>query len=345
MAGNRGGCGCPLLIFGLFFALPLAMLLVSPAVAAHILVRGSAEQEAYLSQWLGMSAAALPLAVLLARRSLRRNGRLRGGSTPVVTRWLGFLAHGVLLLGAMNVVAFASLTPGDHVIDDGLMPLVATAGTGIGVLVALSLWDRRPRRVTVAQVRAAAEEADRNLRRVRAENDRVRRQADQVRARLTKLRARGSGPAGHPRSGSSGPKKPVRNTAPSDIDFHSLRTFHRESYQCADTAHMAYQSAQTSLHTMSYLVRRARLAPHRLVIPGRARAEMHAAAAHLARSHGELRVQVEEGLDMVRDLNANTSDLKLEIRDSCGEPGQQWFEALEQRIEQAREERRASGIR
>ncbi|SEQ90670.1 hypothetical protein SAMN05216188_106161 [Lentzea xinjiangensis] len=100
---------------------------------------------------------------------------------------------------------------------------------------------------------------------------------------------------------------------------------------------------------MSHLVRRARLAPRRLTLPGRAaqqaRAEMRAAAAHLAQSHGELQAQVEQGLGMVRTLNANTSDLKLEIRDSCGLPGQQWFEALEERIEQVREERRGSRIR
>ncbi len=141
----------------------------------------------------------------------------------------------------------------------------------------------------------------------------MRRHAEQVRARLTKLRARGSGPAGHPRSRSAGPRQAGRNAPRSDVDFHALRVFHRESYQCADTAHMAYQSAQTSLHTMSYLVRGARLAPHRLIVPGRAasraRAEMHDAAAHLARSHGELRVHVSEGLGVVRDLNASTSEL------------------------------------
>lgn len=111
---------------------------------------------------------------------------------------------------------------------------------------------------------------------------------------------------------------------------------------------MAYQSTQASLHAMSSVVRRARLAPQHWLSAGRAaklaRAEMHAVATHLARSHGELRAQVEQGLGMVRTLNANTSDLKHEIRNSCGEPGRQWFDALEQRIEEARNERRASRI-
>ncbi|SOD67871.1 hypothetical protein SAMN06272781_1252 [Streptomyces sp. 1222.2] len=44
---------------------------------------------------------------------------------------------------------------------------------------------------------------------------------------------------------------------------------------------------------------------------------------------------------MVRSLNANTFDLKHGIRDNWGAQGEQWYEALEERIEQAREERRA----
>ncbi|HUQ54996.1 hypothetical protein [Lentzea sp.] len=338
MADRRNGCGgCALSLVALFFGLPLTMLLVAPAVAAHIVVTGSEAQAVHLPEWGWMSAATLPLAALLVRVALSRNGRLRGRSTTRPKRWLGFLTRSLTLLGVVNAVAFVKLNPGEHVIDDGMGPLLVTAAAGVGALVVMSLWDRRPRRVTVEEVRAAAAEADRALRQVRAANDRVRRQAEQVRARVTKLRA--SGPPGHPRSR---PRQAGRDTGRSDIDFHSLRVFHRESYQCADTAHMAYRSAQTSLHTMSYLVRRARLAPHRIVMPSRARAEMHAVATHLARSHGELSVQVEEGLGVVRDLNAGTSELKHEIRDSCGAQGRQWFEELEERIDQAREERRLS---
>lgn len=354
MAGSRRGCVRFLLL--LFFGLPLTMVLVAPAISVHIIVSGSPEHAAYLPEWGWTSAVALPLALLMVRSSLRRNGRLRGWSTPAPMRWLGFVTRSLLLLGVMNVVAFVKLKPGEHVINDGTGPLLVTAGAGIAVLIALSWWDRRPRRVTVEEVRAAAAEADRSLRRVRAETERVRRQADEVRTRITKLREqalreqgpweqgpreKGTAPPSRPRA------KPSGRPAPRpDIDFHALRVFHRESYQCADTAHMAYQSAQTSLHTMGHLVRRARVAPHRLVMPGRAasraRAEMHAAAEHLARSHGELRLHVEEGLGVVRELNANTFELKHEIRDNCGPQGQEWFEALEERIEQAREDRRVS---
>lgn len=322
-ARNRSGCGgCALALFGLFLGLPLTMVLVAPAIAARLAAGDMPAELAHLSEWMWFAAGSLPLGVLLARFSLNRNGRVR--RSPWLKRWAGLLLRGAVLVGATNVVAYLTMkppAPDDHVVEDIMPFLLKAAAAGIAVLVAMSLWDRRPRRVTVEEVRAAAAEADRALRRVRAENDRVRRQASQVQARVRKLQARS--PAG------------------SDVEFHTLRVFHRESYQCADTAHIAYQSAQTSLHTMSSLVRRARRAPQ-LLASKRVRAEMRAAATHLAQSQGELRTQVDQGLGMVRDLNANTSELKHGIRDNCGAQGQDWFEALEERIEQAREERRTS---
>ncbi|MFD4638990.1 hypothetical protein ACFWN2_16860 [Lentzea sp. NPDC058436] len=323
---NRGCGGCGLAIFAVFFLVPLAIVLISPAMAARIHVDGVPEHQPFLHEWLWGAAVSVPLSVLLVRFALKRDGRVRGA--PPLKRWSGLFGRGLVLLTAVNVFAFLHKGPstaGEHVIDDGL-PFFGTAAlVGAGVLVVMSLWDRRARRVSVEEVREAAAQADRALKRVRAENAKVRRQAEQVQARLVKLQARDPGR--------------------SDVEFHSLRVFHRESYQCADTAHDAYSSAQISLRTMSSLVRRARSAPLQLTVSRRARAEMREAAAHLARSQGELRTQVDHGLGMVRDLNANTSELKHEIRDSCGAQGRQWFEELEVRIEQAREERRATHLR
>ncbi|MDX8032025.1 hypothetical protein SK803_17505 [Lentzea sp. BCCO 10_0856] len=319
MSRRGGGGGCALLLFAVFFGLPLTMVLVAPAVAARIYVDDLPQQASYLHEWLWGSAAAVPLGMLAVRSAHKRGGRLRRSSLP--KRWLGLLERALVLLAVLNVFTFVAMQPGEHVINDGLTLFGGAALAGLAVLFVMRLWDRRERRVTVQEVRAAAAEADRALQRVRSENARVRRQAEQVQARLVKLQARG----------------PARGA---DVEFHSLRVFHRESYQCADTAHIAYHSAQTSMRTMSSLVRRARRAPLQLTVSKRARAEMRAAADHLASSHGELRSQVDQGLDMVRSLNANTSELKHEIRDSCGRQGQEWFEALEERIEQAREERR-----
>jgi hypothetical protein len=311
-----------LAFLALAFVLPLGMMLVAPAFAARILVDGLPEQQPYLDQWLWGSAISVPMAVLLVRSMLKRGGRVRGA--PPLKRWSGFLTRGAVLLAAMNTFAFlerAPSAPGEPVVDDGL-PLFGGAALICGaVLVAVALWDRRPRRVTVEEVRQAAAQTDRTLKRVRAENAKVRRQAEQVRARLVKLQA--------------------RNPARSDVEFHSLRVFHRESYQCADTAHLAYESAQTSFQTMSFLAREARRAPNQLLASRRARAEMHAAATHLARSQGELRSHVDQGLDLVRDLNANTFDLKHKIRDRCGPEGLQWFADLEERVALKRAEERA----
>lgn len=320
MSRDQRGCGgCAFAFLALFLGMPLAVVLVSPAVAARIVVDGLPEHAVHLQEWLWGSVVAVPMAALLVRFALNRRGRLRG--SPPIRRWTGFLLRGLVLLAAVNVHVFLRKKPslpGDHVADDGTALFGGAALIGIAVLVVMRLWDRRARRVTVEEVRAAAAEADQALRRVRTQNDRVRRQAQQVRARVEKLQ---------------------RSERPG-VEFHALRVFHRESYQCADTAHVAYHSAQNSLRTMASLVRHARRAPYQLTVSSRARVEMRAAAAHLARSQGELRAHVDEGLGMVRTLNANTSDLKHEIRDHCGAPGREWFAALEERVEQAREERR-----
>ncbi|USX56154.1 hypothetical protein [Lentzea sp. HUAS12] len=328
MSRNRSGCGgCALAFLALFFWLPLALVLVSPAIALRTAVDGVPEQVFHPREWLWGAAFSVPLSVLVVRSVFRRDGRVRGA--PPGKRWAGLLAHGLVLLAATNLVAYQKNAPGEYVVQNSDLPFVGTASlTAVAVLVVMALWDRRARRVTVEEVREAAAQADRALKRVHAENAKVHRQAEQVQARLVKLQARA----------------PVRNRR-GEVEFHSLRVFHRESYQCADTAHLAYTSAQTSLRTMSPLVRRARSAALQLTVSRRARAEMRAAATHLATSCGELRAQVDHGLGMVRDLNANTSELKHEIRDNCGAQGRRWFEELEERIEQAREERRTSRTR
>lgn len=331
------------------------MILAAPALVARIEFSGAHSLAPYLREWLWASIASPLLAVALVRLVLFAEGRLRSRSVPAVKRWLGLLARAAIMLGVINVVVFVQLTDAgrtDHVIANGLPLFALAAALGIATLIAISVFDRRPTPVSVQEIHAATAEAKRALSRVHAENERVRRQAEQVQARLAKLRVRTAGPADRPTHFTGGrardKKNERRQSARSDLDFHALRVFHRESYLCADNAHMAYQSAQTSLRTMSYVVRRAQIGTRIWLPTSRAskvaRAEMRDAARHLTRSHGELRTQVDQGLGLVRTLNANTSDLKHEIRDNYGEDGRSWFEALEQRIAEVRAERRASRI-
>ncbi|MFD1047041.1 hypothetical protein ACFQ1S_16550 [Kibdelosporangium lantanae] len=62
------------------------------------------------------------------------------------------------------------------------------------------------------------------------------------------------------------------------------------------------------------------------------RQALNAAAQNLTQSRSVLAVEVERGLTLVRDLNANTAHLKHFIRDNCGSRGQQWYDSLQERV-------------
>jgi hypothetical protein len=53
-----------------------------------------------------------------------------------------------------------------------------------------------------------------------------------------------------------------------------------------------------------------------------------------------IRAPQERGLNLVRTLNGHTAELKHSIRDDCGERGQRWYEALEERIQDVRSNER-----
>jgi hypothetical protein len=282
-----------------------------------------------------MSLAAPLLTLLLVRLVLGREGRLRGSGRPRRKVLLGLLTRAGLVFAAVNTTVFVKVReaalPGTEVRGWSTLLLPALAGTV--VLAAIALWDRLPKPPTLEEVRAATRDADRALRRVRAENERVRRQSAQVQERVAVLR----GHREQPRRQGGGYRA---EQGRSEVDFHSLCTFHRDSYQCADTAHVAYRSSQDSLHTMESIVRRMWVGPQHWVAVGRqaklAKAELRAAAVRMSGSQSELQALVQHGLGMVRELNAGTAELKHEIRDSCGERGRQWYAALEERIEEAR---------
>ncbi|SFR02982.1 hypothetical protein SAMN04488564_102222 [Lentzea waywayandensis] len=324
---TKGYGGCALAAFascvGMSLLSFLMTVLLAPAMAARTLIAGSLD---VLPQWLAFAALSLPLATGLVRLVLSKNGRVR--SEPQSTRWAWTFNLGAALLGVLNVLGFVlSSATGQAGAD---LPVAFTAGVfGGAVLVAIWVWDRRPRPdpITVEEIRHTVAEVDRTLHEVRAANERVHQQVLQVQARLAELRAwspppQATGRTWHPEAGWT---RPVW----SDVEFRRLRVCHVESFRCADVVHAVYSSARVSLDTVSHMEQRAL----------RGRAEARGLAGHLAWGRNQLRAEVHTGLGRVQFLNAQTHELKHEIRDTCGAPGQHWFAQLEAR----NAERRAIG--
>ncbi|WP_086664308.1 hypothetical protein [Lentzea kentuckyensis] len=324
---TKGYGGCALALFasclGMSLISFLMTILLAPAMAARTVIAGSLD---VLPQWLAFAALSLPLATGLVRLVLSKNGRVR--TEPQVNRWAWTFNLGAVLLGVLNVLAFVMSTATGQTGAD--LPVAFTTGVfGGAMLLAIWVWDRRPRPdpITVAEIQHTVAEVDRTLHQVRAANERMHQQVLQVQARLAELRAwspppQAAGRMWHPEAGWT---RPVR----SDVEFRRLRVCHVESLLCADSVHAVYTSARASLDTVSHMEQRAR----------RGRAEARGLAGHLAWGRNQLRVEVNTGLGRVQFLNANTHELKHEIRDTCGAPGQRWFAQLEAR----NAERRAIG--
>ncbi|MGW6444060.1 hypothetical protein [Lentzea sp. NPDC055074] len=333
MAKNdRSALGCGLLLITPVLAWLLVRYLLSAAAVAHILVGDRADQAHRLTDNLWGTALSVPLAMVLIRCVLHRDGRLRRHTTWP-RRWLGILLRAVVLLCAVNFVAYQALALDgplgrpSEVITGHVWPAIWKSGlTAIVVLIVTRAWDRHSWRLpTRGNLRRAVREVDAVTAEVRAANQRVAQQTEQVRTRLRMMRA--GGPA-HRGSG---------------LEFPALCGFHRESYQCADLEYGRYESAQTSMHRVEYLVRRTRKASTRLRREG-VHEDMQALAAHLEGQRDVLKVDVDQGLNAVRGLNIGTADLKYEIRDTCGPQGQQWYAELETRIDEARAARGESPL-
>jgi hypothetical protein len=339
------GCGLGLtflapLLCGVMVGVP-TFILTAPVVAAYLLIRNPAQFEPERFEWLVAAAAAPLLAFALVRLASPRSGRLRGpkgkaadgahqptgGRSRQRAILTGYLLRAGFLLAATSVTAVMTLLRNnDDSASDAAQQNLAVgfspAIAGAAVLVIIRLLDRQP--ITIETVRAATEQATRALSQVRAENERVSRLAQRVEAKLRAARF--------------------------DTDFVALCDLHHESVGCADCAHGHYRSAKTSLQTMARILVRIRFSSRRwfpqvhhpaaVSRAHRDRVEMAAAASMLAVTRGQLDVEVERGLNLVRTLNNNTHDLKQSIKDNCGERGRRWHQDLEQRIKLARDRER-----
>lgn len=340
---NSSGCGCWLAVLAVLL-LPLwgsllIFTLEAPAITAYLQVTDHARFQAVRSGYLWATAAAPLAALALAWLVTPGRGRLRGRpetvqGKPQRTAWGlagGYLIRAAILLALTTAVGLATtahasvvhqLAFGRHIVMNGaefvaifLPPLIAA----FIVLTGIRWWDKRPYPVTVEEVRKAAGQAQRDLRRVQAENQKVSRLASEVAAKLASAR--------------------------SQTRFVSLRNLHYESFSCADVAHGHYRSTTQSLHAMARVLYRFRKAPRQWRPPvsraqaiqaRQARVELSAAAQTLEQVRGQLGSEVARGLQLVQTLNSDTADLKYAIRGNCGKAGRDWLEALDERIAAAR---------
>ncbi|KUL32618.1 hypothetical protein [Actinoplanes awajinensis] len=341
MSGARSGC------------LPILALLASPCLAPYGVAAFATPVLApyvYLNHpssfakdrtvWLVLLAAVPVLAFVLVRWASPADGRLRGRGDrhPPASRARrpglrarrphpirGYLDRILLLVGSTSAVTLCLAWSGHDMYGplagvETMILLGAVGGTLIVVLVGIRRWDRpyvAP--VTVEQVRAHNQRARKELRRIRADNERVTRMVAKLEAKLTDAHTR--------------------------RDFAVLRTMHHESYGCADSVYVHYRSVEESLGLVSQLVRSVRITGWqpsgvvRRAVNRKARVafvQLRTETGGLAGTAGELRSEWTRNRDLVQTLNVRTADLKCQIRDECGPAGLRWFEALQDRRDAAR---------
>ena len=354
---DASGAGCGLLALLLCGAPVLAVLAVvplwvlcAPGFALYIRFTGTPAARAQEGAWWGIAAAAPVLALGLVWLASPRRGRLRGRlrrypedeyrSAPelraVRSRRRRALANAyavrvALLLGsvtATTLVVFArtdvpQLIEREAAGAEALQAMLWIYGipglVAVAVLSALYLVDRRPylEPITADVVQAAAAHADRLRRQAVADSIRVQRLVDEVDAKIGDARTR--------------------------IGFIELCDLHYESFGCADSQYAQFTSTQSTTRALSEMLTRAQTCARR-ASSGRGRArrreggqdDLGAAAEILARALGPLTAEVDGGLTRVRTLNARTTDLKHSIRDTCGRRGQEWYDALQERVAFAR---------
>ncbi|TDB69402.1 hypothetical protein E1182_30045 [Micromonospora sp. KC721] len=345
MARRSSGC-LPVLVLllapcflGYAIGLPV-LALASPALVPYLYLHDPAQFAEHRTFALSTLAAAPVLAFLLVRWASPAGGRLRGSRrrplpTPPKGRFnprarrpglvRGYLGRIVLLLTATSAAALWLLLRsndgrGPQAMQETLTLVGGVAGATVVVLFAIRRWDRpyiAP--VTLATVRTQARQAEKALRRVRADNVRVERLVAEVSAKLAEAHTR--------------------------TDFATLRTLHTESYGCADSVYAHYRSVQETLNTMTHTVRSVRMGrwqPTGAVIRAVHRgarteaAQLRVATAGLATTVASLNAETARNRKLVDQLNVRTADVKHRIRDNCGAAGLRWFEDLEARREAAR---------
>ncbi len=244
---SRGctGSGCFLALIG-YFVVPFALAaLVSPALVSYLLLTDPRQLRHDHVEWLLMLVAAplVSYALVAARRKRPARPDAGLGESRADRRAIRVrrIMQTVLLLAVNSAATLAMLTHGVHPFGrHAFAPTMEILGVTllatIAAIIAFRGWDRwsppMGEPVTVAAVRKAAIETQREIQFLKAQNQKVERMANAVAEQL--------------------------RTFQSEAQFITLQSLHFESFSCADIAHGHYRSAQASSRTMSRLLGRAR---------------------------------------------------------------------------------------
>ena len=336
MARNNDAGGCGWLLVGpLLFVVALsiavwALLLAGLAVAAPVVVPYLALTDpAQLSHdetaWAISLAVAVVAAVILPSPPIRPVDGLDEPADRRARR-VRHLQQSVLLLMTPGLVGLlAKAVEGTR---DPFSASVTLAGsallTAAAVVGGCRLWNRRfpaiGRAATVEEVEAAVRSVHRQVQNVRAQGDSVEKMLRAVERQMANARR--------------------------EVRFTDMCSTHRTSYRCADLAYANYQSARTSVEALSGLATRARATAALRIRPARDprtgrrascdRAAMRGGEADLRAAVATLRVDVQQRVGEVTQLNRRTADLRDTIRDCCGHPGRRWYDNLVERRDRAR---------
>ena len=133
--------------------------------------------------------------------------------------------------------------------------------------------------------------------------------------------------------------------ARSSSDFRELTDIHFSSHKVADHAYVLLKDARIALETMGRMLVEAkqkreefeRLRQNTRSVEERQRLTVEINMLNDLRQKifpdkDALKTQRDELLGEVQRLNARTRELKLAIRDRCGQRGAEWYERLEARV-------------
>ena len=141
--------------------------------------------------------------------------------------------------------------------------------------------------------------------------------------------------------------------AQTSYDFHVLTDMHYSSHRVGQHAYKSLQDAKKSLDVMGQMLVQAKSKRNDLKreLSKAQRPQERAVLREEIKLLNELRTSIfpdkdavksqrDELLAELRSMNQRTRELKLMIRDRCGERGRDWYRSLEARSNKRREKRR-----